>query len=235
MDLMLVLAGVFTVFIPALMLPGPDFVAVVRSSMSRGTIAGLLTTCGVSIGLGFYATLSLLGLSAILVEFQWLTFLVRVLGGSYLNLSRHLTAARPVGGHRHPGGIGPIAWQRVALRISGDADQPQDDCALRQCLCDGRLSVHADLVPSANDRAGRCQRVCLVFAGQRSHVVRPHGQTVPKRPALDRAGRRCLLYRHRRAHLGRCAQPGCALSPVTARGCLRKDFCLGSSSRRCVE
>lgn len=79
-----ILASVFAIFIPALMLPGPDFIAVVRSSMVRGTSAGLLTTLGVSIGLVFYATLSLLGLSAILVEYQWLTWTVRILGGCYL-------------------------------------------------------------------------------------------------------------------------------------------------------
>ena len=84
MDVTIILVSVFAVFIPALLLPGPDFVAVVRSSMTRGTSAGLLTTLGVSIGLGFYATLSLLGLSALLIEYQWLTWLVRVLGGSYL-------------------------------------------------------------------------------------------------------------------------------------------------------
>ncbi len=96
MELMFVLASVFAVFIPALLLPGPDFVAVVRSSMTRGTAAGLLTTCGVSLGLGLYATLSLLGLSAILVEFQWLTWLVRVLGGSYLiYLGIRLILSRP--------------------------------------------------------------------------------------------------------------------------------------------
>ena len=79
-----VLVSVFAIFIPALMLPGPDFVAVVRSSMTRGTVSGLLTTLGVTIGLGLYATLSLLGLSAILVEYQWLAWTVRVLGGCYL-------------------------------------------------------------------------------------------------------------------------------------------------------
>ena len=84
MDTMIIVLGVFAIFIPALMLPGPDFVAVVRSSMARGARAGLLTTVGVSMGLGFYATLSLLGLSALLVEYQWLTWLVRILGGSYL-------------------------------------------------------------------------------------------------------------------------------------------------------
>ncbi len=84
MEPLVVLIGVFAIFIPALILPGPDFVAVVRSSMTRGTTAGLLTTLGVSIGLGFYASLSLLGLSAVLVEYQWLAWTVRVLGGSYL-------------------------------------------------------------------------------------------------------------------------------------------------------
>ena len=91
-----VLIPVFAVFIPALILPGPDFVGVVRSSLTRGTAAGLLTTLGVTIGLGFYATLSLLGLSAILVEYQWLTWAVRVLGGLYLAwLGIKLLRAKP--------------------------------------------------------------------------------------------------------------------------------------------
>jgi threonine efflux protein len=79
-----ILASVFAIFIPALILPGPDFIAVVRTSMVRGPAAGLLTTLGVSTGLMFYASLSLLGLSAILVEYQWLTWIVRILGGCYL-------------------------------------------------------------------------------------------------------------------------------------------------------
>ena len=84
MDPTIVLVTVFAIFIPALILPGPDFVAVVRSSMSRGTAAGLQTSVGVTIGLGLYATLSLLGLSAILVEYQWLSWTVRIAGGAYL-------------------------------------------------------------------------------------------------------------------------------------------------------
>ena len=96
MDYALVLISVFAIFIPALILPGPDFVAVVRSSMTRGTRAGLLTTLGVSTGLCLYATLSVLGLSAILAEYQWLTWAVRILGGSYLIfLGIKLLRARP--------------------------------------------------------------------------------------------------------------------------------------------
>jgi threonine efflux protein len=84
MNPLLTLITVFSIFIPALLLPGPDFVAVVRSSMSHGVRSGLLTTVGVSIGLCMYATLSLLGLSVILVKYHWLGSLVRVLGGTYL-------------------------------------------------------------------------------------------------------------------------------------------------------
>lgn len=84
MDHVLVLITVFSIFIPALMLPGPDFVAVVRSSMARGARAGLGTTLGVTLGLGLYAALSLAGLAAVLVEYQWLTWVVRILGGGYL-------------------------------------------------------------------------------------------------------------------------------------------------------
>jgi threonine/homoserine/homoserine lactone efflux protein len=96
MDAVGTLVAVFAVFIPALILPGPDFVGVVRSSLTRGTTAGLLTTLGVTIGLGMYATLSLLGLSAILVKYQWLTWAVRVLGGAYLvYLGIRLLRAKP--------------------------------------------------------------------------------------------------------------------------------------------
>ncbi|MFU0503291.1 LysE family translocator [Pseudaminobacter sp. NGMCC 1.201702] len=90
------LISVFAIFIPALLIPGPDFVAVVRSSMMRGTTAGLLTTVGVSIGLGIYATLGLLGLSAVLVRFEWLAWAIRIVGGAYLvYLGVRLLLAKP--------------------------------------------------------------------------------------------------------------------------------------------
>lgn len=84
MEAIAILVAVFAIFIPALILPGPDFVAVVRASLARGTADGLLTTLGVSLGLAFYATLSLLGLSALLVQHQWLAWAIRLLGGAYL-------------------------------------------------------------------------------------------------------------------------------------------------------
>jgi threonine/homoserine/homoserine lactone efflux protein len=47
-----IFTGVFGIFIPALIFSGPDFVAVVRSSMTNGARAGLSTTLGFSICLG---------------------------------------------------------------------------------------------------------------------------------------------------------------------------------------
>ncbi len=101
MDIAKILLPVFGIFIPALILPGPDFIGVVRSAMTRGSAGGLKTTAGVTLGLGLYATISLLGLSAVLVQYQWLTWVVRVLGGAYLiYLGIRLVRAKPadVGG-----------------------------------------------------------------------------------------------------------------------------------------
>jgi threonine efflux protein len=99
MEALRTLLPVFGIFIPALILPGPDFIGVVRSSMTRGAAGGLRTTIGVSTGLGLYATLSLLGLSAVLVEYQWLTWAVRLLGSAYLiYLGIRLLRAQPLQG-----------------------------------------------------------------------------------------------------------------------------------------
>ena len=84
MEWTLVIVGVFAIFIPALIMPGPDFVAVVRSSLTHGVTGGIATTLGVTLGLGFYATLSLVGFSAVLLEYQWLAWCIRVCGGLYL-------------------------------------------------------------------------------------------------------------------------------------------------------
>ena len=97
MEALRTLLPVFGIFIPALILPGPDFIGVVRSSMTRGAAGGLWTTIGVSTGLGLYATLSLLGLSAVLVEYQWLTWAYSLLGSAYLiYLGIRLLRAKPL-------------------------------------------------------------------------------------------------------------------------------------------
>lgn len=92
----LTLITVFAIFIPALVLPGPDFVAIARASVAHGARTGVQTAVGVTAGQVFYASLSLLGLSALMIEYQWLASMVRILGGAYLiYLGIKLLTARP--------------------------------------------------------------------------------------------------------------------------------------------
>ncbi|WP_172973180.1 LysE family translocator [Spiribacter salilacus] len=84
MHSVLPLLGIFAVFSPALMLPGPDFVVVVRNTIARGKRAGVLTAFGISIGIIFYASLSAFGLSALLNSIAWFEWAVRAVGASFL-------------------------------------------------------------------------------------------------------------------------------------------------------
>ena len=117
---LVILAGVFAVFVPALMLPGPDFVAVVRAAMTGGARTGILTALGTTVGLSAYATLSMFGLSALLAQFEWLTWVVRILGGAYLvYLGIHLIRTRSempdVAAARVPSGRAVLVGLFVAL------------------------------------------------------------------------------------------------------------------------
>ena len=107
--------GIFAVFSPALMLPGPDFVAVVRNTIGRGVRAGVLTALGVSIGIAFYAALSAIGLSTLTNRFEWFEIVVQTGGAlflGYLGVNLLLTrapvrhieqeSAKPPAGPRNP-------------------------------------------------------------------------------------------------------------------------------------
>ena len=145
-----ILISVFAIFIPALILPGPDFVAVVRSSMTRGTTAGLLTTIGVSIGLGIYATLGLLGLSAILMKFHWLAMVIRIAGGAYLiYLGIRLLLAKPT--------VVELSAETstsnaLLFGLFVNAHQSQGDRAVRQRVRDVGDRRNAGLADGADGR-----------------------------------------------------------------------------------
>ncbi|MDR9433676.1 MAG: LysE family transporter [Spiribacter sp.] len=85
MQSVLPLLGIFAVFSPALMLPGPDFVAVVRNTMTSGKAAGVLTALGVSLGITTYAGLSAAGLATLLNQIDWFGWFVRAAGASFLS------------------------------------------------------------------------------------------------------------------------------------------------------
>ena len=105
MDAAFVLLSVFGIFIPALILPGPDFIGVVRSTLTGGARSGMLTALGVAFGLLLYSSLSLPGLSAILMQYEWLAWAVRIAGSGYLiYLGLRLLFSRPSGiaADQHP-------------------------------------------------------------------------------------------------------------------------------------
>ena len=110
MSPILTLVTILAIYIPALILPGPNFVAVVNSSVRHGARAGLLTTLGTAIGLAMFAALSLIGFAALLAHHPWLTWVVRIAGGAYLiYLGIQLVQAQPQAEH---GEVGETSFHR---------------------------------------------------------------------------------------------------------------------------
>ena len=74
---------VAAVFIGAVS-PGPSFVLVSRIAVSRSRKAGLAAALGMGVGSVTFATLTLFGLSALLMQVEWLYLTLKVAGGLYL-------------------------------------------------------------------------------------------------------------------------------------------------------
>jgi threonine/homoserine/homoserine lactone efflux protein len=68
----------------ALMLPGPDFAVVVKNSIGRSRSHGIITSIGVSLGVGFHVLYTLLGISVLIHSMPNLFFIIKLLGASYL-------------------------------------------------------------------------------------------------------------------------------------------------------
>ncbi|NTU79485.1 MAG: LysE family translocator, partial [Chloroflexales bacterium] len=64
--------------------PGSDTMLVIRSVLTRGQLAGFLTTLGICCGLFVHATLSALGLSVIVVRSAIAYEVLKGLGACYL-------------------------------------------------------------------------------------------------------------------------------------------------------
>lgn len=80
--------SVFISIIAALMVgamsPGPSFVVVSRIAISRSRLDGFAAALGMGAGGVIFAVLALLGLTALLAQFEWLYLLLKVAGGAYL-------------------------------------------------------------------------------------------------------------------------------------------------------
>ncbi|MEZ9522880.1 LysE family translocator [Enterovibrio norvegicus] len=64
--------------------PGADFVLVLKNSINKGRMAGIWTAIGVSLAICFHIGYSLLGISYLISQNEWLFSVVRYAGSAYL-------------------------------------------------------------------------------------------------------------------------------------------------------
>ncbi|AVA19932.1 MULTISPECIES: LysE family translocator [unclassified Rhizobium] len=105
--------------------PGPSFVLVSRIAVSRSRRAGLAAALGMGAGSVTFATLTLFGLNALLMQVEWLYLALKVAGGLYLiyigiriwrNAAHDLSIdapATPIGGS-----VGRNFWFALGTQLS---------------------------------------------------------------------------------------------------------------------
>ncbi len=64
--------------------PGPSFFVVARISVASGRSSGFAAALGMALASMFFATLALVGLQVVLLNFHWLYTAFKILGGLYL-------------------------------------------------------------------------------------------------------------------------------------------------------
>jgi len=64
--------------------PGPSLAVVVSASLTGGKLAGLSAAWAHALGVGLYATLTVLGLSTVIARAHWLFFSLQAAGAAYL-------------------------------------------------------------------------------------------------------------------------------------------------------
>ena len=84
MDLVVVLGSIFAVHIAAMISPGPNFLIVTQTAMSRTRRTGTFVALGVAAGAGVWSTVASLGLTVLFTYYAWLYSGLKLLGGIYL-------------------------------------------------------------------------------------------------------------------------------------------------------
>jgi threonine/homoserine/homoserine lactone efflux protein len=64
--------------------PGPSFVLVSRIAVTASRLDGLAAALGMGLGGVIFGTLALVGLTALLLQVEWLYLILKIVGGAYL-------------------------------------------------------------------------------------------------------------------------------------------------------
>ena len=83
-DLHLQFISIATIHLFAVMSPGPDFIIIVRQSISRGRRSALMASLGIGIGILMHITLCIFGLGMIIKESDLLFKVIQIIGSLYL-------------------------------------------------------------------------------------------------------------------------------------------------------
>ncbi|MEO0496841.1 MAG: LysE family transporter [Pseudomonadota bacterium] len=81
---MVELLKVISITIIVAIVPGPDFVVVLRNAVSGGRIAGFMTAAGIALALGVHVTYALAGIALIVSQSIFLFNALKLIGAAYL-------------------------------------------------------------------------------------------------------------------------------------------------------
>ncbi|MCC4265241.1 LysE family translocator [Oceanimonas baumannii] len=94
------LAGLALLGMLIVISPGADFVLVLKNSLNRGRLAGIWSAIGISLAISVHIAYSMLGISYLISQNEWLFNLVRYAGALYLI---YLGLKGVFGAQRHSG------------------------------------------------------------------------------------------------------------------------------------
>ncbi|WP_321922525.1 LysE family translocator [Paraburkholderia guartelaensis] len=99
------IATVFSVYAAAVVIPGPNFVAITQKAVSGRRSDALALVAGIVMVNLFWATCAILGIGMVFAIFPWLAVGVRLVGAAYLiwfGLRLIVSARATPSGARHP-------------------------------------------------------------------------------------------------------------------------------------
>ena len=81
---MLVLFTVISITIIVAIVPGPEFVVVVRNALMGGRLSGIMTALGIALALGVHVTYALAGIGLLVSQSIFLFNTLKLIGAAYL-------------------------------------------------------------------------------------------------------------------------------------------------------